>query len=84
MVENTGMNTSEVITEIERYIVMPGQACAYKVGMMKILELRAKAKQALGELFDIRDFHDVVLKNGAVPLDILEIFVDNYISDTLK
>jgi len=80
MLANTGMAESDVISEIERYIVMPGQACAYKVGMMKILELRAKAKQALGEKFDIRDFHDVVLKNGAVPLDILEIFIDNYIA----
>lgn len=84
MISNTGMAESDVIAEIERYIVMPGQACAYKIGMMKILELRAKAKDALGEKFDIRDFHDVVLKNGAVPLDILEIFIDQYISDTLN
>jgi len=80
MLNNTGMAESDVISEIERYIVMPGQACAYKIGMMKILELRAKAKQALGDKFDVRDFHDVVLKNGAVPLDILEIFIDNYIA----
>lgn len=79
MIANTGMAESDVISEIERYIVMPGQACAYKVGMMKILELRAKAKEALGDQFDIRDFHDVVLKNGAVPLDILEVYVDKYI-----
>ncbi len=84
MLTNTGMAKSDVVSEIERYIVMPGQACAYKIGMMKILELRAKAKQALGKQFDIRDFHDVVLKNGAVPLDILEVFIDNYISDTLN
>jgi uncharacterized protein (DUF885 family) len=51
--------------------------------MMKILELRAKAKAELDDKFDIRDFHDVVLKNGAVPLDILEIFIDKYIADTL-
>jgi len=81
MVKNTGMVESDVVAEIERYIVMPGQACAYKVGMMKILELRAKAKDALGDKFEIRDFHDVVLKNGAVPLDILEIFIDKYIAD---
>jgi len=84
MIENTGMAKSDVVSEIERYIVMPGQACAYKVGMMKILELRAKAKEALGDKFDIRDFHDVVLKNGAVPLDILEIFIDKYIAETSK
>ena len=79
MVTNTGMTTSEVTTEIERYIVMPGQACAYKIGMMKILELREKAKNELGENFELREFHDVVLKNGAVPLDILEQIVDDYI-----
>jgi len=83
MIKNTGMAESDVISEIERYIVLPGQACAYKVGMMKILELRAKAKAELDDKFDIRDFHDVVLKNGAVPLDILEIFIDKYIADTL-
>ena len=81
MKQNTGMAESDVISEIERYIVMPGQACAYKVGMMKILELRAKAKEALGDKFDIRDFHDVVLKNGAVPLEILEVFIDKYIAE---
>ena len=82
MVLNTGMNTSEVTTEIERYIVMPGQACAYKIGMLKILELREKAKQELGDKFDLRKFHNVVLKNGAVPLDILEEIVDAYIGET--
>ena len=76
---NTGMAESDVISEVERYIVRPGQATAYKVGMMKILELRQKAMDSLGDRFDIRDFHDVVLKNGAVPLDILERIVDEYI-----
>ena len=76
---NTGMTETDVIAEIERYIVMPGQATAYKVGMMKILELRTKAQKALGEEFDLAEFHDVVLKNGAVPLDILENLVDQYI-----
>jgi len=82
MVANTGMTTSEVITEIERYIVMPGQACAYKIGMIKILELREKAKTALGDKFDLREFHNVVLKNGAVPLNILEELIDEYIENT--
>jgi len=81
MVENTGMNRSEVTTEVERYIVMPGQACAYKIGMMKILELRERTKQALGEQFDLKEFHNVVLKNGSVPLDILEQLVDEYIDE---
>jgi len=81
MVANTGRNTSEVVSEIERYIVMPGQACAYKIGMMKILELREHAKTQLGDRFDLRDFHDAVLKNGSVPLGILEEIVQNYIDD---
>ena len=81
MVANTGMAHSDVVSEIERYIVMPGQATSYKVGMMKILELRDKAKSSLGDKFDLRDFHDVILKNGAVPLDILTRLVDQYIAD---
>jgi len=84
MVANTGMTTSEVTTEIERYIVMPGQACAYKIGMIKILELREKAKQQLGDKFELRKFHNVVLKNGAVPLDILEEIVDGYIENEMN
>ena len=83
MLANTGMAESDVTAEIERYIVLPGQATAYKVGMMKILELRERAMEALGDRFDIRDFHDVVLRNGAVPLDILERLVDEYIETTL-
>lgn len=79
MLKNTGMAESDVTSEIERYIVMPGQATAYKVGMMKILEIRQSAKQALGDKFDLAEFHDVVLKNGAVPLDILARIVDDYV-----
>jgi uncharacterized protein (DUF885 family) len=81
MLTNTGMPESDVVAEIERYIVMPGQATSYKVGMMKILDVREKAKLALGDKFNIKEFHDVVLKNGAVPLDILERLVDNYIRE---
>lgn len=80
MIANTGMPELEVIAEIERYFVAPGQALAYKVGMLKILELREKAKQSLGAKFDIRDFHDVVLKNGSLPLDVLERVVNEYIA----
>jgi len=79
MLANTGMALTDVTSEIERYIVMPGQATSYKVGMMKILSLREKAKAALGKQFTLRDFHDVILKNGAVPLSILERLVDQYI-----
>ena len=80
MAGNAGMAPSDVEAEIERYIVMPGQACAYKIGMLKILELRQKAQQELGNEFKLTDFHDVVLKNGAVPLDTLEQLVDQYIA----
>ncbi len=82
MLANTGMPESDVVNEIERYFVMPGQATAYKVGMIKILELRDLAENELGDRFDIRDFHDVILTNGSMPLDILEELVRQYISDT--
>jgi uncharacterized protein (DUF885 family) len=79
MTKTTGMGESEVVIEVERYLVQPGQALAYKVGMMKILELRQRARDALGSKFDLREFHDVVLRNGAIPLAILERVVDSYI-----
>lgn len=79
MVDHTGISDSEMTSEVERYIVTPGQACAYKIGMMKIIELREKTKQALGPKFDLREFHRVVLENGAVPLDVLAEIVENYI-----
>jgi uncharacterized protein (DUF885 family) len=80
MREKTGMAEKEVTAEIERYIVSPAQACAYKVGMLKIQELRARSEKELGAKFDQREFHDVVLKNGALPLEILEEQVDAYIA----
>ena len=79
MREKTGMGEKEVTSEIERYIVIPGQACAYKVGMLKIQELRKRAQEQLGEKFDQREFHNTVLKNGALPLEILEEQVNDYI-----
>ena len=81
--KNTGAPITEVTTEIERYIVLPGQACSYKIGMLKILELRERAKKKLGKQFDLKEFHNAVLKNGAVPLDILEEIIESYISETL-
>ncbi len=80
MLINTGMAESDVTSEIERYIVMPGQATSYKIGMMKILELRQKARDALGDRFDLARFHDAVLKNGPLPLDLLEQIIDQYIA----
>jgi len=79
MLTNTGMAETDVVAEIERYFVMPGQATSYKVGMMKIQALRKRAETELGENFDIRQFHDVILTNGSMPLDILEELVLQYI-----
>jgi uncharacterized protein (DUF885 family) len=78
--EKTGMAQSEVVSEVERYFVMPGQALAYKIGMLKILELRARSQARLGSTFDIRQFHSVVLGSGSVPLSILEKQVDAWIA----
>jgi uncharacterized protein (DUF885 family) len=80
MREKTGMAESEVVSEIERYFVMPGQALAYKIGMLKLLELRARSQAALGPAFDIRRFHAVVLGSGSLPLGILEKQVDAWIA----
>jgi uncharacterized protein (DUF885 family) len=80
MVTATGMNESEVVTEVERYMGQPGQACAYKVGQLKILELRERAKAALGPRFNLKDFHAVVLENGGVLLTLLEQLVDEWIA----
>jgi uncharacterized protein (DUF885 family) len=82
MVTTTGLPESEATTEVERYMGNPGQACAYKVGQLKILELRDKARAALGPRFDLKDFHAVVLENGGVPLTVLERLVDEWIAKT--
>lgn len=79
MVTNTGMDTTKVVTEIERYIVAPGQACAYKVGQLEILALRQRAMDRLGPNFDLKKFHNVVLTHGSLPLTLLERVVDDWI-----
>jgi uncharacterized protein (DUF885 family) len=80
----TGMSDTEVRVEIERYIVWPGQALSYKVGMIKILELRERAKKELGDKFNIKDFHSAVLDHGNPPLFIVEEMVEKMIEETLS
>ena len=84
MKKTTGMSDTEVRVEIERYIVWPAQATSYKMGMIKILELRERAKNALGEKFDLRDFHSIVLDHGIVPLFVLEDLIDQWIEESLS
>jgi uncharacterized protein (DUF885 family) len=83
-VENTGYEPGDAVDpegQIARYIVWPGQSTSYKVGMIKIMELRQRAVDELGDEFDIKEFHNVVLSNGSVPLEILERIVDDYIEE---
>jgi len=79
MLDNSGMTRTEVVAEVERYIAIPSQALSYKVGALKIQELRARAEKALGENFDIRAFHAQVLNTGGIPLAILEQKIDRWI-----
>ena len=80
MLENSGMTRTEVVAEVERYIAIPSQALAYKVGALKIQELRKKAEERLGDDFDIREFHEQVLDTGALPMPVLEAKIDRWIA----
>lgn len=80
MLENSGMTRTEVVAEVERYIAIPSQALAYKVGALKIQELRKKGEAALGDRFDLREFHNQVLNTGALPLPVLEAKIDRWIA----
>ena len=83
LADNTSLSAANVRAEVDRYISWPGQALAYKLGELKIWELRRTTEQALGENFDIRHFHDALLGNGALPLQMLESQIDRYIDTTL-
>ena len=81
LADNSALSLHNVRTEVDRYISWPGQALAYKMGELKILELRARAERELGDKFDIRDFHDAILMTGGVPLDMLEQEIERFIED---
>jgi uncharacterized protein (DUF885 family) len=78
--ENTALSELNIVSEVDRYIAWPGQALAYKIGQLKISELRAKAEKALGQRFEIRRFHDELLGDGALALDVLESKMQNWIA----
>lgn len=80
MVKETGSSYESIATEVERYFVLPGQACSYKIGQLKLLELRQRAKDVLKEAFDIKEFHTVILQLAAAPLAVVEEVVDAYIT----
>jgi uncharacterized protein (DUF885 family) len=80
MLDNSGMSETEVTAEVERYIAIPGQALAYKIGQLTILRLRAHAERELGPRFDLRQFHAQVLMSGALPMPVLEHKIDDWIA----
>jgi uncharacterized protein (DUF885 family) len=82
--ENEAESKEDITSEIERYMAIPGQALAYKIGQMKIIEIRKRAEKKLGDKFNIKKFHDEVLKDGCLPLDVFEKKMDAWISNSLK
>jgi uncharacterized protein (DUF885 family) len=84
MLDNSSMAESDVVAEVERYIVWPGQALGYKLGQLRIAELRARAQAELGDAFDVREFHSQVLRDGALPMDVLTAKIDRWIASKRK
>ncbi|MCW9000568.1 MAG: DUF885 domain-containing protein, partial [Kangiellaceae bacterium] len=80
--ENSALSTHNIRTEVDRYISWPGQALSYKLGEIKIRELRSKAEESLGDKFDVRKFHDAILKNGSIPLGVLEQQINQFIESS--
>jgi len=83
LVQEAACQRGSAEAEVARYMCWAGQATAYKIGMIKILELRQRAKDKLGDRFDLKEFHNVVLGNGSLPLEILERVIDDYIARKL-
>ena len=83
-IKNSAKSRLDIENEVDRYIAWPGQALAYKIGQLKILELRNKAESMLGDKYDIKDFHHEVLKRGSLPLELLEFYIDEWITETLN
>jgi uncharacterized protein (DUF885 family) len=84
MKANTALTETNIVAEVDRYIAWPGQADAYKIGQLKIRELRTKAEQRLGAKFDVRRFHDEVLSAGAIPLNVLDTRVNAWIEEQTR
>ena len=82
--KNSAKSLLDIENEVDRYIAWPGQALAYKIGQLKILELRTRAEKALGDKYDIKDFHHEVLKRGSLPLELLEFYIDEWIKESLN
>ena len=83
LADNTALSMADVIAQIDRYISWPAQALSYKIGEIKIRQLRAMAEEKLGDKFNIRDFHDQMLKNGSLPMDLLEELTVNWVEQQL-
>jgi uncharacterized protein (DUF885 family) len=84
MLKHTALAENNIVNEVDRYIAWPAQAVAYKVGQLEILRLREECKRQLGSRFDIREFHDVLLGNGAVPLEVLRHIIEDFVRGKLE